>query len=123
MTYTPICHLDDRNYQKIAVLANTFSDFSLNQIRLLIEVKYLLHLSQVKIIRPFSVTEKKFLQKIVDDFDELQFTEVKKIETKTNHDIKALELYLRAKLKKSSLKDYESYVHICLSSEDINKLS
>ena len=66
---------------------------------------------------------KKFLQKIVDDFDELQFTEVKKIETKTNHDIKALELYLRAKLKKSSLKDYESYVHICLSSEDINNLS
>jgi len=118
-----ICHLDDRNHKKIKDLANLFSEFSLNKNRLLIEIKYLQKLSEYGVIRKFNFQENKLLEKIYKDFDQNEFKKFKKIEEKTNHDIKALELYLRKKLIKTSLKDVENFVHFCLSSEDINNIA
>ncbi|OIO44356.1 MAG: adenylosuccinate lyase [Candidatus Pacebacteria bacterium CG1_02_43_31] len=118
-----ICHLDDRNHKKIKDLANLFSEFSLNKNRLLIEIKYLQKLSIYKVIRKFNLEENKLLQKIHDGFDQNEFKKFKKIEKKTNHDIKALETYLRRILVKTSLKDVENFVHFCLSSEDINNIA
>ncbi len=118
-----ICHLDDRNHKKIKDIADLFSEFSLTKNRLLIEIRYLQKLSQYNVIRTFSAQENKLLENFYDDFNQTEFEKVKKIEEKTNHDIKSLELYLREKVTKTSLKDVENFVHFCLSSEDINNIA
>ncbi len=118
-----ICHLDDRNHKKIKDIAKLFSEYSLNKNRLLVEILYLQKLSEYKVIRKFTSQEKKLLLKIYDDFNQLELAKFKKIEEKTNHDIKALETYLRGILQKTSLKDVENFVHFCLSSEDVNNIA
>ena len=118
-----ICHLDGKNYTKIQDLADVFSDFSLNKHRLYVEVKYLQKLSESGVIRKFSTRENKFMADIFGNFDQKEFLRVKKIDQRINHDVKAVEVYLRNKLVKTSLKDVENFVHFCLSSEDINNLA
>ena len=118
-----ICHLDGKNYTKIQNLADVFSNFSLNKNRLYVEVKYLQKLSQAGVIRLFTTKENKFLSKLCDKFNQKEFAKVQKIDERINHDVKAVEVYLREKLLKTTLKDVEHYVHFCLSSEDINNLA
>lgn len=123
MNQEAICHLDSRNWQKIKNLAEIFSDFSLNQNRIFIEIEYLKALAGQKIIRPLNTREIKFLERLRQQFNQEQFKQLKKIERKINHDLKAVEYYLKKKIENTSLQDLRPWVHFCLCSEDINNLA
>lgn len=118
-----ICHLDDKNYLKIKSLANIFSNYALNKQRLFVEVEYLKKLSELGVIREFTKSEQNFLTRVIDNFNQKEMDQISKIDQKINHDVKAVELYLRKKLLRTKLKDVESFVHYCLSSEDVNNLA
>ena len=96
--------------------------------RLKIEIEYLIFLSdwpEIKQLKPFSAKLKDSLRKIYNDFGIHQAAEVKEIEGITNHDVKAIEYYLKDELKNLSLfpESALEFVHFCCTSEDINNLA
>ena len=115
--------LDGRNRHKLSPLTPYISEKALNKYRILVEIRYLEKLSRIKIIRPINLKEKKVLQNIWQVFDEGDYQRLRTIELKVNHDVKAVEEFLKEKLKKSTLTDIFSMVHFCLTSEDINNLA
>ena len=112
--------LDGKYRQKVKPLTNYFSDLSLTKYRLLIEVEYLKKLAQIKVIRHLTQKEIKFLDNLVNQFDQKSYSSVKELEKVTNHDVKAVELFLQNKINTTSLKNIASMVHFCLTSDDIN---
>ncbi len=126
-----ISPVDGRYEKKSMVLADYFSEMALIRYRILTEVTYLKYLSSSGVIglRAFTSDEEKLLDNICDITEEDALT-VKKIETTgyegipaTNHDVKAIEYFIKLKLKGSSLEDVLEMVHFSLTSEDINNLS
>ncbi len=115
--------IDGRYERYFSELQEIFSEYGMQKFRLEVETKYLLFLSKKGIIRKLTEKEKKILENLYKNFNEKDATEIKKIEKTTNHDVKAIEYYIRKQIKKNSLKDLESFVHFGLTSEDINNLS
>ncbi len=115
--------IDGRYKDLTKELQEIFSEYGMQKFRTKVEIKYLLFLSNKKIIRKFSNNEKKLLEKIYEKFNEHDSKEISTIEKTTNHDVKAIEYFIRKKLQKSSLKNIESFVHFGLTSEDVNNLS
>lgn len=118
-----ITALDGRNRHKLQTLIPYFSELALDKYRLLVEIKYLEKLAEYKIIRSINSKEKDLLVKIWQLFNEKDYQELREIELKTNHDVKAVEEWLKKKLQRTSLKDISSFVHFGLTSEDINNLA
>lgn len=114
--------VDGRYLSLTAPLAHICSEGALINNRVRVEVLYLLALSDQKIIRKFTVTEKKLLASLLK-LTPQQILKIKKIEDKTHHDVKAVEYFLREQVKNSSLNDISSYIHFGLTSEDINNLA
>lgn len=114
--------LDGRYAASIQELRPYFSEFALIKTRLHVEIMYLLFLSKQKEIFSLSAKEKDFLKKIDLSFDEKEAQEVKKIERKTHHDIKAIEYYLQSKCRKT-YPNIIPYIHLALTSEDINSIA
>jgi len=124
-TLNAISPLDGRYYNKVNELSKYFSEKALIQYRLKIEVEYFIALSnepKIKEVREFSNEERVILRTLYLKFSEKEAQVVKKIEKKTNHDVKSVEYYLKSKLP-DSLKEYSEFVHFALTSEDINNLS
>ena len=115
--------IDGRYESQVKELQEIFSEYGMQKHRTEVEIKYLLFLSKKGIIRKFNPQEIKSLEKIYADFNEKDFREIKEIEKTTNHDVKAVEYFIRKKIRKSSLKNVESFVHFGLTSEDINNLA
>jgi len=115
--------LDGRYFLKLQDLTLYFSEKTLVYYRLLIEIKYLLFLSEKKLIRKIEEKEKMFFEDVLKNFDEKEFLKIKKIEEEINHDVKAVEYYLNKKLKKTTLFDLIPFIHFGLTSEDTNNLS
>ena len=121
-----ISPLDNRYNNKIVDLANNFSESNLNRVRFEIEIEWLIFLCSKggKNFPALSKAKIKDLQVLKSGFDEKSAKKIKSIESKTNHDVKAVEYYIRDELKKStSLRKYEHLVHFALTSEDVNSLS
>ena len=121
-----ISPLDNRYSQKIIDLANNFSESNLNKTRFEIEIDWIIFLTTQcgKNFKPLSSAAKKNLLNIKINFDHRSAKRIKDIESKTNHDVKAVEYFIREKMKKfSNLKKYQHLVHFALTSEDINSLS
>ncbi len=120
---TSITPLDGRYRAKLVELAYYFSEYSLIKIRCEIEAKYLIALSEAKVIRKLSAKEKKLLL----DFDQTINLElahkVKEVEKQTRHDVKAMERTIRSLLQNSSLVDVIEKIHFGLTSEDVNNLA
>jgi adenylosuccinate lyase len=114
--------VDGRYSSKTAPLAHICSEGALITNRVRLEVLYLLALSDKKIIRNFTSAEKKNLNSLTN-LTPQQILKIKKIEDKTHHDVKAVEYFLREKIKNSSLHDISSFIHFGLTSEDINNLA
>ncbi len=121
----PINPLDGRYYEKTKVLAPYFSEQALMKYRVLMEVKYLIALSSFgKIaLRKFSQKEIKILENLYEKFDDVSYQKIKDFESVTNHDVKAVEYFIKEKLKKTTLKDSIEWVHFALTSEDTNNIS
>ncbi len=114
--------IDGRYRSKTGELSEYFSERALIGYRMEVEVRYLIALSEhpETDLREFSHLEKLELERLAEHGD-ADF--VKAIEAKTNHDVKAVEYYIRDKLKGTSLEDSVEWIHFGLTSEDTNNLA
>lgn len=118
---TAISLLDGRNWDKVRGVSKYFSELALIKKRVFIEIRYLLYLSEkTKWLRSFNTKEINFLHNIIENFTLKDAAEIKTIEKKINHDVKAVEYFLRRIIDKSSLKDVSEFIHFGLTSYDIN---
>ena len=121
-----ISPLDNRYSSKIEDIRSIFSEYSLLKTRFIIEINWLLFLCE-KYPNYFSKISNQSKNKIIkfrDSFNDKSVLEIKKIEKVTNHDVKAVEYYIRNFFKKDTvLKKYIHLIHFGLTSEDINSLS
>lgn len=126
-TLTAISPLDGRYYQKTAPLRSIVSEYGLIFYRLVVEVHWLIALSQnrqIQIIPKLNANAKKSLLKLIHQFNEAEAKHIKSIEKITQHDVKAVEYYLRKKFHRDkNLKALSPWIHFACTSEDINNLA
>lgn len=120
--------LDGRYARKAAPLREYLSEYALLRYRTLIEVRWLQHLADepsIAELEPLEPPIKDVLNQIVDEFSVDDAGRIKALEAKTNHDVKAVEYYLRQKLEGVAVKSRSlaSFIHFACTSEDINNLS
>ncbi|HET7369693.1 MAG TPA: adenylosuccinate lyase [Gammaproteobacteria bacterium] len=119
--------LDGRYADKVAPLRGLCSEYGLIRQRVLVEVRWLLALSDapgIAEVPAFSAEARARLEAVVDNFDVTQAQAVKAIEATTNHDVKAVEYYLKQTLKDDSeVAELLEFLHFACTSEDINNLS
>jgi len=123
---TALSPLDGRYMGKVQELMPFFSEYALIKHRLIVELAWLMTLAAEKGIPElpaFSDKELKVLDDLVKKFDEKEAEKVKLIEKTTNHDVKAVEYYIKAKLENTSLRKHLEFVHFSCTSEDINNLA
>ncbi len=113
--------LDGRYASQMSDLSSYFSESALIKKRLYIEIEYLIFLADHHIIASYSAKQKKQLRSFYNEFSVEDAVEVKTIENKIHHDVKSVEYSLRAKMVKAKVPGNE-YIHICLTSEDINNI-
>jgi len=127
-TLLALSPLDGRYARKAAPLRDYLSEYALIRYRTLIEVRWLQHLADepaIAEVHPLEPPLKDFLNTIVDEFSVDDATRVKALEAKTNHDVKAVEYFLRQKLEgvMNGSANLASFIHFACTSEDINNLS
>jgi adenylosuccinate lyase len=126
-TLNAISPIDGRYHKKTQSLSPYFSEFALIYYRLMVEIRWLESLAankDIKEIPELSEQSKSFLAQILVQFDEQEAESVKSFERQTNHDVKAIEYYLREKLALCpQLQPYAGFIHFACTSEDINNLA
>ncbi len=123
---TAISPLDGRYASKVTELTECFSEYALLRNRIKVEVLWLLALCAepgIAECRAVTAEEDRVLRNIVADFTPEEAEKVKKIEGVTNHDVKAVEYYLKEKIAGTSLEELSEFLHFACTSEDINNLS
>ncbi len=123
---TAISPIDGRYAAKITPLTECFSEYALLKNRVKVEVVWLLALCKEEGIaecRSVTAAEEKQLRAIVTDFTPDEAEKIKQIEAVTNHDVKAVEYYLKEQIEGGSLTDLSEFIHFACTSEDINNLS
>ncbi len=119
--------IDGRYLKKTRLLSPFFSEFALIYYRLMVEIRWLESLAENDLICEVPRLDKQayaFLADILKQFDETEAEKVKAYEKQTNHDVKAVEYYLRDKLEQSPhLKNITSFIHFACTSEDVNNLA
>lgn len=117
---TAISPVDGRYRKQTEELAAYFSEFGLIKYRVRIEVEYFLALAGTGIFKlPKSLTASK-LRSIYENFTEEQAKQIKAIEKVTNHDVKAVEYFIKDELEKMKADECKEWVHFGLTSQDIN---
>ncbi|SHA03512.1 Adenylosuccinate lyase [Bathymodiolus thermophilus thioautotrophic gill symbiont] len=124
---TAISPIDGRYFDKTEALSAIFSEFGLIKYRVLIEVKWLQAMADnvgILEVPAFSAEASQFLVNIVANFSLADAQAVKDIEKTTNHDVKAVEYFLKDKIKDNAeLNAVSEFFHFACTSEDINNLS
>ena len=120
-----ISPLDGRYYEKTRALAPYFSEQALMKYRVMMECRYLIALSLLDKtgLKKFTLNEIKILENLYQKFNEESYQKIKDFEATTNHDVKAVEYFIKEKLSKTSLKGSLEWVHFALTSEDTNNIS
>jgi adenylosuccinate lyase len=121
-----ISPIDGRYQRYTLALQDFFSEKALIEYRVKVEVEYLISLSEeskITELPEFEQKTKAFLRKIYEDFSLEDAEKVKEIEKVTNHDVKAVEYFLKEKIKGTEIEKYSEFIHFCLTSEDVNNLS
>ncbi|MBK8311768.1 MAG: adenylosuccinate lyase [Chitinophagaceae bacterium] len=116
---TAISPVDGRYRKQVHHLDEYFSEYALIKYRVIIEIEYLLFLEQKKFFKLPTKT-KKHLQKLAEDFGPEDAQEIKQIEYTTNHDVKAVEYFLKNELEKNGGAAVKEWIHFGLTSQDIN---
>ncbi len=126
-TIKALSPVDGRYSEKVSDLRDIFSEYGLIRFRVLVEVRWLQSLadeSSVRELAPLTSVMKDVLNHIVDNFSIVDAERIKEIEATTNHDVKAVEYFIRERLgngpETAALKDF---LHFACTSEDINNLS
>ena len=119
---TAISPIDGRYHAKTKKLAEYFSEFGLIRYRVKIEVEYFIALSQteIPIFKNFPMNKLADLRAIYLNFTEEDANWIKNSEKITNHDVKAVEYFLKDKIKSIGLESFLEYIHFGLTSQDIN---
>ena len=119
---TAISPLDGRYFATTQPLAPYFSEYGLIRYRVLVEVEYFIALCNLKLpeLKKFPKDKFKVLRGLYKNFNEAAAAQIKEIEKTTNHDVKAVEYYLKQEFDKVSLSEYKEFIHFGLTSQDIN---
>ena len=125
MNFTPltaISPIDGRYRIKTQALANYFSEFALMKYRVRVEVEYFIALCQIPLPQLKSIDNSVFpkLREIYTAFSYADAERIKNIENITNHDVKAVEYFLKEKLEALQLQEQKEFIHFGLTSQDIN---
>ncbi len=117
-----ISPIDGRYRDKVNELADYFSEYALIKYRVLVEVEYFIALCEIPLPQLKGIKSSLFndLRNIYKDFSPEEAEKVKEIEKTTNHDIKAVEYYLKEQFVEMGLKEVKEFVHFGLTSQDIN---
>ncbi|HEU4859678.1 MAG TPA: adenylosuccinate lyase [Chitinophagaceae bacterium] len=114
-----ISPIDGRYRKQVQHLDEYFSEYALMKYRVLVEIEYFLFLAGKKFFK-LSGKAEKHLRKIAEEFGLEDAQEIKQIEYTTNHDVKAVEYFLKNALDKSGAKESKEWIHFGLTSQDIN---
>jgi len=125
MTLSPlqaISPIDGRYRKTTAKLANYFSEYALIKYRVLVEIEYFIALVEASVPGTESFDKSLFpqLRTIYQSFSEADAQSVKDTESVTNHDVKAVEYFIKAKFDELNLQPYKEFIHFGLTSQDIN---
>ncbi|MHC1775117.1 MAG: adenylosuccinate lyase [Lentimicrobium sp.] len=117
-----ISPVDGRYRKQVEGLSYFFSEAALINYRVFVEIEYFIALCELPLPQLTGVTKTDFnnLRDLCRDFTFSDAAEVKEIETVTNHDVKAVEYYLKKKFDKMGLGKYKEFLHFGLTSQDIN---
>jgi len=116
-----ISPVDGRYRTKVAQLEAYFSEFALIKYRIRIEIDYFIALSTtIKEIGVLTDNQKEELRNLYKNFTLSQAARVKEIEQTTNHDVKAVEYFIKENIKDAALREKSEYIHFGLTSQDIN---
>ena len=117
-----ISPIDGRYNSKTKELKSFFSEESLIRYRVKIEIEYFIALCKIPLVELEGVNDKDFtkLRSIYIDFSTKDAEKIKEIEKKTNHDVKAVEYFIKEKFQQMKLNKYKEFIHFALTSQDIN---
>lgn len=121
-TLTAISPLDGRYFKTVESLTEYFSEYALIKARVKVEVEYFISLCKIPLpqLRKVSKTCYPCLRSIVTKFSEQDALRIKEIEKTTNHDVKAVEYFLKERFDDMGLSEYKEFIHFGLTSQDIN---
>jgi len=119
MAVSPI---DGRYKKQTEVLGTYFSEYALMKYRTHVEIEYFIALCEIPLPQLLDFPKNKIdaLRKVASNFDIEDGEQIKKIESTTNHDVKAVEYFIKNKFDKLELDQYKEFIHFGLTSQDIN---
>ena len=122
---TAISPVDGRYRSKTEAYATYFSEYALMRYRVLVEVEYFISLCEIPLKQLEQVPGSAFpkLRKIYTEFNEADALKIKEIESVTNHDVKAIEYFIKEKFDALGLQLFKEFIHFGLTSQDINNTS
>jgi len=117
-----ISPIDGRYQNKVSQLSDYFSEHGLIKNRVIVEVEYFISLCEIPLPQ-LQNFDKSYFTKLRDIYENFSFedsTNIKEIEKTTNHDVKAVEYFLKSKFDDLNLSEYKEFIHFGLTSQDIN---
>jgi adenylosuccinate lyase len=125
LPHQPISPLDGRYNAAVSGVGEHLSEAGLNRARVLVEVEWLLYLTDHELFGSTRLTpeEARRLRELVSEFGQNEIDELGRLEATTRHDVKAVEYLVRGKLAELGLNDVAELTHFACTSEDINNLS
>lgn len=119
---TAISPIDGRYRDKVEELSDYFSEFALIKYRVFVEIEYFIALTEIPLpqLEDYDPLKNIKLRDIYNSFSLADAEKIKDIERVTNHDVKAVEYFIKEKFDESGLKKYKEFIHFGLTSQDIN---
>ena len=120
-----ISPIDGRYRNVVQVLSNYFSEFALIKYRVKVEIEYFIRLCELPLpqLKGIHSNQFKALRNIYENFTEADAIKIKGIEAVTNHDVKAVEYFLKEHFDRLNMISYKEFIHFGLTSQDINNTS
>jgi adenylosuccinate lyase len=119
---TAISPVDGRYYKQVSELSTYFSEYGLIYYRVYIEIEYFIALCEIPLPQLSEFDKKKYaqLREIYENFTEENALHIKEIEKVTNHDVKAVEYFIKEQFEILGIESYQEFIHFGLTSQDIN---
>ena len=117
-----ISPVDGRYRSQVEPLASFFSEHAFIRYRVLVEIEYFIALTELPLpqLSTFPETAKPFLRKLYEDFSSQDAQAIKDLEKTTNHDVKAIEYFIKNAFETLNLSEFKEFVHFSLTSQDVN---
>lgn len=119
---TAVTPIDGRYRKQVQQLDEFFSEYALIRYRVMVEIEYFFFLADKRFFK-LPPKARVQLKKVLDDFSIDDAQQIKQIESVTNHDVKAVEYFLKEQLDKAGISNLKEWIHFGLTSQDINNTS